>query len=104
MSAGPVARRVTPAVVNISALQVYRSRHSPFVRGALSRGPAARGGVQPGEVVLAVAGQEIADASAFRRALADAPGGGRLRLELLREGRRVRVEIEVEELPRARRG
>jgi len=70
----------------------------------LRRSPAARAGIQPGDVVLTVDGAEVADAAAFRRALADAPVGGRLKLELLREGRKVSTELEVEELPGEGRG
>jgi Do/DeqQ family serine protease len=70
----------------------------------LRRGPAARAGIQPGDVVIAVDGTLLADAAAFRRILADAPVGSRLRLELLREGRRITADLEVEELPDQNRG
>jgi S1-C subfamily serine protease len=55
-------------------------------------------------VVVTIDGAGVEDAAAFRRALADAAVGSRLRLELIREGRRVTAEIEVEELSRQPRG
>jgi len=61
--------------------------------------PADRAGLEPGDVVTAVDGRPIRDAAALRRELAGARVGERLRLDLLREGRRLSLEILVAEAP-----
>jgi S1-C subfamily serine protease len=57
--------------------------------------PADRAGLVPGDVVIAVDGQNIRDAQALRRALAEAAVGATLRITVLREGRRFELSLDV---------
>ena len=59
--------------------------------------PAAAAGLEPGDVVVAVDGQGLRDAAQLRNALAAVEVGSRLRLTVLRDGRRRDVEVPVEE-------
>ena len=61
------------------------------------RSPAAAAGLEPGDVVVAVDGQGLRDAAQLRNALAAVEVGSRLRLTVLRDGRRRDVEVPVEE-------
>jgi serine protease Do len=61
------------------------------------RGPAARAGLEPGDVIVALDGQPIDDAAHLRNALAAAKVGGELRLSVVREGHRHEIRIPVEE-------
>lgn len=56
-------------------------------------GPAARGGLQVGDVVVSLNGRAIESSSELTRAVGSAKPGDNLRLELLREGRRQTVNV-----------
>ena len=56
-----------------------------------------RAGLQPGDVAAAVNGQPLTDSAQLRNVLARARVGSVLRLTVDRRGRRLDVEIEVEE-------
>jgi Do/DeqQ family serine protease len=58
---------------------------------------AARAGVQPGDVVIAVDGRPVLDAAQFRNELAAAKVGSEMRLTVRRESRRLQIVIPVEE-------
>jgi serine protease Do len=60
--------------------------------------PAARAGLQPGDVVVAVDGRPLPDASQFRNELARARVGSVLRLTVIRrDASRVELRVPVEE-------
>ncbi len=66
--------------------------------------PAYDGGLRPGDVILSLNGQPIADPAAFMRSIADAPVGSAVRMEILREARRQTLTMPVQqEPPRQRR-
>jgi S1-C subfamily serine protease len=59
--------------------------------------PAHRAGVEPGDVVIAVDGRDVATAAQLRNALAASKVGAELKIIVLREGRRLELSITVEE-------
>jgi serine protease Do len=59
--------------------------------------PADRAGLQPGDIVIAVDGRPVAEATHFRNELAAAKVGEDLRLTVVRNGRRTEVTVAVEE-------
>ena len=59
--------------------------------------PADRAGLQPGDIVIAVDGHPVVEATHFRNELAAAKVGADLRLTVLRNGRRTEVTVAVEE-------
>ncbi|HJS57306.1 MAG TPA: trypsin-like peptidase domain-containing protein [Vicinamibacteria bacterium] len=61
------------------------------------RSPAAAAGLEPGDVVVAVDGAALQDAAQLRNALAAVEVGSRLRLTVVRDGRRRELEVAVEE-------
>ena len=68
------------------------------------RSAAYDAGLRPGDVILALNGKAITDAAAFMRTIADAPVGGAVTLEVLREARRQTLKVPVQqEAPRQRR-
>jgi serine protease Do len=62
-------------------------------------GPAARAGLQRGDVVLALDGQPVADNNSFRLKVSMAPPGSTLRLKVLRNGSEMDVPVTVGEMP-----
>ncbi len=81
-------------------------RTDGVVVNQMARASAAyRGGLQPGDVILSVNGQAIADPSQFMRVIADTPIGSTVRIEILREGERstLRIPVEAQQDRRQRR-
>jgi serine protease Do len=67
---------------------------------------AYKAGLQPGDIIVALNGQAIADPSQFVRLIADSTIGSTVRVEVLREGQRSTLRIPIEaqqERPTARR-
>ncbi len=78
-----------------------------IVVNQMARASAAyKAGLQPGDVIVALNGQAIADPSQFVRLIADSTIGSTVRVEVLREGQRVPLRIPIEqqqERPQRRR-
>ncbi len=62
-------------------------------------GPAARAGIRQGDVILAVAGLPVPDFEALRYRVATRELGSLSEVEVWRDGRRVRVKMNMEEAP-----
>jgi Do/DeqQ family serine protease len=74
-----------------------------LVSRVYEQGPAAQAGLQTGDVIVAVDGFEVADArSAFYR-LTTRGIGNRAKLDILRKGRPLSVNVNLEEAPRGGR-
>jgi len=78
----------------------------PRVSGALvsritERGPAAEAGLEVGDVIVAVDGHEVADARAVNYRLTTRGIGQRARLEVVRKGRRLAIEVALRAPPQA---
>ncbi len=105
-------RRGSIGAMDVTALtsQLADQLGVPNERGALvarmSRAGAAFGaGIRPGDVIIMFNGTAVEDPGHFLRLLADAPIGKAARLTLLRSGRRVEVNVVVEQSQRRlRRG
>jgi Do/DeqQ family serine protease len=99
--------RVVRGFVGITRLQdvdedAARDLGLPNAEGVvvleLLRGsPAARAGLRPGDVVVAVDGKPLTDAAQLRNELAGAKVGVELQLGVVREGRRLEIRIHVVE-------
>ncbi|MBI4546009.1 MAG: Do family serine endopeptidase [Gemmatimonadetes bacterium] len=63
--------------------------------------PAARAGLQPGDVIMAVDGQAVEDATELQTMLAGRRPGERVKLTLIRERRRLVVDVELGEFETA---
>ena len=69
--------------------------------------PAYQAGIEPGDIILSVNGTKVTDASQLVKLIADAPIGGTVAVDVLREGRRRSFKVAVrslEERPARRRG
>jgi len=68
---------------------------------AVERGsPAARAGIRPGDVVVAVEGERIQTSRALVRNVAAVPPGQTIRLTVLRDGREREIRVQVGRRPR----
>ena len=68
-----------------------------LIAGLVRGGPAEAAGVQPGDVVVSLGGQKVADAKQFERLVMDASIGHELPLELRRSGSVRSVNLKIEE-------
>jgi serine protease Do len=76
----------------------------PSVRGILisevtEGSPAARAGLKTGDVVSKLGGQPVDSTGEFRNAIAGAGAGATVKLDLLRDGKPLNVDVKLGELP-----
>jgi serine protease Do len=69
------------------------AKQGALVNDIVAGGPAEKGGVQAGDVVMKVNGKDITSASSLTREVANAKAGDTIRLEVLRSGRRVQLQV-----------
>ncbi|MEO8813349.1 MAG: Do family serine endopeptidase [Caulobacteraceae bacterium] len=68
-------------------------RKGAVVAGVVAAGPAARAGVQPGDVVVAVNGHPVTSATDLTREVAKVHQGDDLRLDVFRDGKQRTMDI-----------
>ncbi len=81
-----------------AALGIDRNRGT-LIRSVTPGGPAARAGIQQGDVVISVAGQPITPDTTLAFLIAQQPVGARVPVELIRQGQRRNVTIAIAERP-----
>ena len=93
---GVEAQDVTPELAR--AVGVKASEGALLVR-LLRDGPAGRGGLRAGDVIVAVDGKPVTDTRDLVNATAAVKPGARAELAILREGREMKVSVEVGRRP-----
>ena len=81
-----------------AALGIERNR-GELIRSVTPGGPADRGGVRQGDVVVSVAGQPVTPDQTLAYLVSQQPIGTRIPLELIREGQRRTVNVAIAERP-----
>ena len=98
MNGGRVTRGYMGATIQNLSPEIAESLGLSGQRGAVVAelvpgGPAARGGVLPGDVVTAVNGRNVTSSSEMTREVARARAGDILHLSIIRQGRRQTIDI-----------
>jgi Do/DeqQ family serine protease len=105
---GSIGAMEVETLTTALAEQLGANTTEGVIVGRMGQGPAARAGIQPYDIILAVNGQRVTDTSSLLRMVADAPIGGTVAIEVLREGNRrtfkVPVERQGQRQPRRNRG
>jgi serine protease Do len=88
--------------------ELAQSVHLEALRGAyvvevVKGGPAERGGLQKGDVVVGYEGKEVTDAGALRNQVAVTPIGEEARLGVWREGKKLELMVKIGRLEDATR-
>jgi serine protease Do len=91
---GAVVGELTSEIVNELGL---RSRQGAYIAEVQSDKPAARAGIEPGDVVVAINGKPIRTSSQLRNTISLTPPGQAVTLELIRDGRQQTVDLTVVE-------
>ncbi len=92
------AYTVSPALVRSLGLHVD---HGVVVWGLLRDGPAHAAGVQPGDVILAIDGQEIGEAQELLTAISRRRPGAHVRLRIARGEKQLEIVALATERPRS---
>jgi len=66
-----------------------------LVERVVAAGPAAKGGLQPGDIVRSVNGREVQDLEELRYMIATLPVGGTARLGVQRDGKEQAIQIAL---------
>ncbi|MBX9964764.1 MAG: Do family serine endopeptidase [Burkholderiales bacterium] len=74
-----------------------------LIAGVLKNGPADRGGIRPGDILVGVEGKPVTDSSSMLNLVAALQPGKQATLRLLRNGGEVKLKITVGKRPRPQR-
>ena len=96
---------VSIAEVSVEDAEYYRL---PSVSGVLVQdfsipnGPAERAGLKQGDVIVGVNGDQVAQVNELQRRIAGLSPGDRVTLDVIRSGKRERVQVQLTEAPAPR--
>ncbi len=93
---GVQIQNITPAIA--ASLGLPRDR-GEIVAGVEPNGPARAAGVQQGDVVVRVAGQDVTPDNSLSYIVANTPIGTRVPIEVIRSGKRVTLTAVIGERP-----
>jgi Do/DeqQ family serine protease len=89
---GVEPRALTPEIAE--SLQIG-SRQGVLITGVLQDGPASRGGMRPGDVVVAVAGQPVASVAQLLNAVAGLAPGKSAEVVVVRGQKELRLSLDI---------
>ncbi|MCC5810256.1 MAG: Do family serine endopeptidase [Ectothiorhodospiraceae bacterium] len=78
------------------------SQHGVVVAGVMRDGPAASAGLAPGDIILAINGDQVANVQDLLHKVTEHPPGETIRMKGLSEGERREWDVTVQERPAAR--
>jgi Do/DeqQ family serine protease len=96
---GVEPRDLTPDLAETLRLPV---KSGVLITGVLREGPAARGGIQPGDVVLRIAGKPVANTAELLNAVAALAPGSQASVGLQRADQALEVSVKVAQRPAQR--
>jgi serine protease Do len=100
---GYIGVRLQPEITADLASELsLPDQNGAMITDVVPRSPAARAGLQAGDVVREVDGKPVTDRSAFRLLISETSPGTKVNLTVWREGKQVAVSLRTEELTAAR--
>lgn len=87
---GAVIQNVTPEIADSLGIS---GKKGALVAELTPGGPAAKAGLQPGDVVMSLNGHPVASSTELTRMVGDTPSGDIMRLQVLRSGHPVMVDV-----------
>jgi len=98
---GIEVQEITPEIAESFGL---KSTEGALIAGVLRGGPADRGGIRPGDVLVAVNGNRVTDSTSLLGLIAALPPGKTAQLDLIRNQKRIHAAVDIEKRPAMRRG
>jgi S1-C subfamily serine protease len=93
---GSVGRMILYAITTQAAEQLgVRTTMGAFVNQIDERSPAYQAGVEPGDVILSVNGQNVVDPSHFNQLISDARIGSTAVIVVFRDGKEITLKVPV---------
>ncbi|MBT1074420.1 DegQ family serine endoprotease [Geobacter grbiciae] len=96
---GVTIQTVTP---DLAASFGLKEAKGALVSDVMEGGPAAKGGIRRGDIVLSFDGKNVTDSMELPRIVAETPVGKEVDVTVLREGKEVHCKVRVEELTEQR--
>ena len=96
---GVESQEITPELADSFGLS---QRSGAIIAGVVRNGPADRGGMKPGDILLTVADKPVADTNGMLNLIAQLPPGKNATMTVLRKGRVTTLDIMVGKRPSAR--
>jgi serine protease Do len=93
---GAQIRNISPEIEEAFGLD---NRRGAFVEEVVAGHAAAKAGLEHGDTVIAVNGEAVATTRDLIDTIAAEPPGTKVKLEVVRDGKRVTLEVELEERP-----
>lgn len=84
---------------NLAEAMGLQGTQGCLVREVIKNGPAAKGGLKEGDIILKVAGNAVQDASDLRNMVADLRPGDKYDFEVLRDGKRSTIGLKIGSKP-----
>jgi serine protease DegS len=94
---GIEAQELTPPL--LAALKLAKGTEGLIITTLYRNGPAHKAGVEPGDVLVAIDGTKAGDGRAVLIAISNHKPGERIKLELLRNGKRITIEAVAGDRP-----
>ena len=76
----------------------YDGTKGALIADVIENGPAAKGGIQRGDIILSVDGKEVADTKNLQNTIRSLNPGDQVKIEVWRNGDKKTVEVQLEEL------
>jgi serine protease Do len=94
---GVTIQELTPELAQQFGLKQSKGA---LVSDIVKDSPAARAGINRGDIIVEFNGKEVKDVSSLRNLVSQSKSGSTIKLKILRSGRELTVEVNVLELPR----
>ena len=95
--------RVSRGWLGVSTEAVPNGEHGATIALVQPGGPADKAGIAPGDVIVALGGQPIEQPSDLASTILTLEAGSRVPVEIVRNGRRTTIEVELGKRPPLRR-
>ncbi len=94
---GVTIQELTPELAQQFGLKKTKGA---LVSDVMKDSPAAKAGIQRGDVIIEFNGKEVKDVSSLRNLVAQSKAGSDITLKLLRAGKELTVQVNIVEMPR----
>jgi serine protease DegQ len=93
---GVESQEITPELASSFGLQ---RQSGAIIAGVVRNGPADKGGIKPGDILLSVDGQPVADTNSMLNLIAQLAPGGKAKMTVLRKNKETTLDITVGKRP-----
>lgn len=91
--------QIQPVTQDIASYLGYEGSEGAVVYGVVSGGSAQKAGIKQGDIVLSIDGNKIASPDDLIKTMQKKKVGSQVEVEVLREGKRIKISVQVAERP-----